>query len=69
MVALARVMLRILSVKIILVAVIWIGFWVALDYAMTGMKNDAIDNKLGTIAGVGTVCILLGGFILRRRAN
>ena len=57
---------HILMMKVILTALVWTSLFLGADYFLTGMHNDAIDNKLGTIAGVGAGVIVVFGFVRRR---
>jgi hypothetical protein len=59
---------NILMMKIFLIAIIWVGLCLGADYLITGMHNDAIDDKLGMIAGVGAGVIVVFGFYRRRTA-
>jgi hypothetical protein len=57
---------HILIMKVILTALVWTSLFLGADYLLTGMHNDAIDNKLGAIAGLGAGVIVVFGFVRRR---
>ena len=50
--------------KTILAAIAWTVAFLGADYLLTGMRNEAIDNKLGMIAGIGAGAILVVGFVV-----
>lgn len=50
--------------KTILIALAWTGLFFGVDYLLTGMHNDAVDDIFGRVAGMGAGVIVVVGFAI-----
>ncbi len=45
-------------VKTVVACFVWLALTVGAVYLMTGMTNDALDEKVGQVAGIGVGAIV-----------
>jgi hypothetical protein len=55
--------------KTILLTIVWIGFWFAVDHFCAGIQNGTLHDRLGAIAGFGAGFIIVGSLMLRLRTR
>jgi hypothetical protein len=54
-------------IKIVVACAVWIAVILGIDYLVTKMNNDAVDEKFGLVAGTGCVVIVALSLLRRRK--